>query len=76
MLNTDNIHDYLKTARLTMIAKNGKTNVQLDDIRPIAILPHITKVIEKAIKTKIEQTSDMFKVEKYQTGFQKGSSTA
>ena len=69
MLNSDNIHDYLKVARLTMLAKNGKPNVQLDDIRPIAILPHITKVIEKAIKSKIETDSEMFKVEKYQTGF-------
>jgi hypothetical protein len=52
MLNTDTIPDYLKKARLTLLSKNGKTTASLDDIRPIAVLPQIMKVLEKAIKNK------------------------
>ena len=54
MLNTDTIPDYLKKARLTLLSKNGKSTASLDDIRPIAVLPQIMKVLEKAIKNKLE----------------------
>lgn len=53
MLNNDEIPDYLKVAKLMLISKNGKTTTALEDIRPIAFLFHITKVLEKAMKNKI-----------------------
>lgn len=53
MLNNDEIPDYLKVAKLMLISKNGKTTTVLEDIRPIAFLFHITKVLEKAMKNKI-----------------------
>lgn len=54
MLNNDDIPDYLKIARLTLFSKNNKTKAALDDIRPIAVLSHIIKVLEKVIKNKLE----------------------
>lgn len=54
MLNSDSIPDYLKVARLVLLSKNDKTQARLEDIRPIAIFTHITKVLEKAIKKKLE----------------------
>ena len=56
MLNNDDIPAYLKVARLTLISKSGKTSADLDDVRPIAILSHIIKVLEKAIKNKLESS--------------------
>jgi hypothetical protein len=56
MLKNDDIPDYLKVAKLMLISKNGKTTASLKDIRPIAILSHITKVLEKAMKNKLEAT--------------------
>lgn len=66
MLNEDNIPDYLKEARLVLLSKNGKTTASLDDIRRIAVLPQIMKVLEKAIKNKIEALdSNLLSVGKY-----------
>ncbi len=48
----------------------------VDQIRPIAILPHLLKVIEKAIKIKAESIGNgLFKTGEYQKGFKKGHST-
>ena len=56
MLNNDEIPGYLKVARLTLIYKRGKTSANLDDVRLIAILSHIIKVVEKVIKNKLESS--------------------
>ena len=66
MINNDEIPDNLKVARLTLISKNGKTAAALDEIRPIAILSHIIKVLEKAIKNKLETSmSKLLAIGKY-----------
>jgi hypothetical protein len=54
MLNNDCIPGYLKHSMLIMLSKNGKTCAGLEDIRPIAVLSQLTKVLEKAIKNKAE----------------------
>jgi len=41
-------------AKLILISKNGKTTAALDDVRPIAVLSHILKFLEKAIKNNVE----------------------
>ena len=51
--------------------------MRLDDIRPIVVRSHISKIMEKAILTKIEKScphliSSMI----YRTGFKEGKSTA
>ena len=51
--------------------------MKLDDIRPIVVRSHISKIMEKAILTKIEKScphliSSMI----YKTGFKEGKSTA
>jgi hypothetical protein len=58
MLNSEFIPGYLKEARLNMLSKTGNTQVTLDDVRPIAILPHFMKVIEKAIKIKAKSNGN------------------
>lgn len=76
MLNTDSIPSYLKRARKQLIFKTNKTTVAMDDVRPIAKLPQIMKVLEKTIKNKLEKLgSKMLKVGPYYTGFLKGLST-
>lgn len=55
MLNEDVIPDYLKHSRLVMLSKCSKTTASLGDIRPISVLTQLAKVLEKAIKNKMEQ---------------------
>lgn len=77
MLNEDSIPDYLKHARLVLLSKNGKSCASLNDIRPIAVLSQLSKVLEKAIKNKLEEReSGLFNSGNYQTGFKKGVSTS
>ena len=54
MLNEDNIPNYLKSSRLILLSKSSKSSAELNDIRPIAVLSQIMKVLEKAIKNKLE----------------------
>jgi hypothetical protein len=51
--------------------------VGLDEIRPIVVRSHISKIMEKAILEKIHQTCPHVIASKmYQTGFKEGKSTA
>lgn len=54
MLNEDSIPEYLKHSRLVLLSKNGKSTATMGDIRPIAVLQQLAKVLEKAIKNKME----------------------
>ena len=58
MLNFCHIPEYLKISRLNLLSKTDKTQVGVDEVRPIAILSHVLKVIEKAIKNKAEDLGD------------------
>ena len=77
MLNEDKVPNYLKASRLVMISKTNKKSAQLKDIRQIAVLSQLMKILEKAIKNKLESSgSKMFQSGNYQTGFKKGQSTS
>ena len=54
-LNKNQIPDYLESPKLIIVSKNGSEEGSLDNVRPIMILSHITKILEKTIKNKLEQ---------------------
>jgi hypothetical protein len=60
-----------------MLTKSNKDIAHVEDTRPIVVLSHITKIIEKAIVNKLKELdSQLFKVKGYQTGFKEGKSTS
>ena len=77
-LNTANLPEYLKVGRLVPLQKTAtKGPVALDEIRPIVVRSHISKIMEKAILEKINTTCPHVIASKtYQTGFKEGKSTA
>ena len=51
--------------------------MSLDEIRPIVVRSHVSKIMEKAILEKISSTCPHVIASKvYQTGFKEGKSTA
>ena len=72
------IPDHLKSGRLIPLQKTlTKGPVSLDDIRPIVVRSHISKIMEKAILTKIHDTCPhLIMTKMYQTGFKESKSTA
>ena len=49
----------------------------MDDIRPIVVRSHLSKIMEKAILSKIEKEClHLISSKIYQTGFKEGKSTA
>ena len=51
--------------------------MSLDDIRPIVVRSHISKIMEKALLQKIKDTCPhLIETKLYQTGFKEGKSTA
>ena len=55
-LNDAAIPDYLRVGRLVPLQKTQtKGPVSLEDIRPIVVRSHISKIMEKAILSKIEK---------------------
>ena len=70
MVNIDCIPDYLKVVKIILLSKKNQSAVKLDNIRPIMALPHVTKLIEKMIKNKLEDLdSNLLQVGSYQSGF-------
>ena len=70
MLNTGIFPEYLRQGRLVPFSKL-KTNdrVCLDDIRPIVVKSHITKICENSIHFKIRSSkSEILETSSYQTG--------
>ena len=56
-LNDSNIPSYLREGRLVPLQKTlTKGPVRLDDIRPIVVRSHISKIMEKAILAKIKES--------------------
>ena len=54
VLNNARIPDYLKVGRLVPLQKTcTKGPVALDEIRPIVVRSHLSKIMEKAILEKI-----------------------
>jgi hypothetical protein len=77
-LNTKRIPEYLRVGRLVPLQKTlTKDPVGLDEIRPIVVRSHVSKIMEKAILEKINTTCPHVIASKmYQTGFKEGKSTA
>jgi hypothetical protein len=77
MLNEGKIPEYLKEGRMIPLSKKkGEDTVRLDEIRPIIVKSHITKIMEKAIEQKLEERKHLVKSGRYQTGFKGGLSTS
>ena len=77
-LNEMKIPEYLRVGRLVPLQKTTtKGPVGLDEIRPIVVRSHVSKIMEKAILEKIYKTCPHVIASKvYQTGFKEGKSTA
>ena len=77
-LNSMDIPEYLRVGRLIRLQKTStKEPVALDEIRPIVVRSHISKIMEKAILDKIKKTCPHLIASKtYQTGFKENKSTA
>jgi uncharacterized Fe-S cluster-containing radical SAM superfamily protein len=56
MLNTATFPNYFNVGRLVPLSKKkGESVVEIDDIRPIVVKSHLTKICEKVILTKIKE---------------------
>jgi hypothetical protein len=77
-LNQGDIPDYLRVGRMVPLQKTlTKGPVALDEIRPIVVRSHISKIMEKAILAKVnESCPHLIESKLYQTGFKEGKSTA
>ncbi len=76
-LNNNKMLDYLKEAKMILLTKTNSAEARIENTRPIMILSHLTKIIEKCIKLKLEATSSqLLGTKSYQAGFKAGISTA
>ena len=77
-LNNSQIPEYLKVGRLVPLQKTfTKGPCSLDEIRPIVVRSHLSKIMEKAILDRIKtQAPHLIASKVYQTGFKEGKSTA
>lgn len=58
--------DYLKMSRLVLLSKSKSSETTIDGTRPIMVNSHITKIIEKCIKNKLEEIKfEMLLIAKY-----------
>ena len=73
MLNEGKINNYLKEANSFLLSKKDGVVCPMEETRCIQLLPHATKIMEKAIYQKLVQ-SGIFDTGPYQTGFKIGSS--
>jgi hypothetical protein len=60
MLNTNSVPDYMKQAKMNLTVKTGRTDAKLNELRLLAILSHLTKVLEKAVKTNLKKIQSDF----------------
>ena len=77
-LNQGDIPEYLRVGRMVPLQKTlTKGPVALDEIRPIVVRSHISKIMEKAILAKVnESCPHIIESKLYQTGFKEEKSTA
>ena len=76
MLNNGCFPEYFLNGRLVPLSKKPASKVvELADIRPIVIKPHLSKICEKAVLIKIKQIdSKLLDSDSYQAGFKEGHS--
>jgi hypothetical protein len=77
-LNRAQIPEYLRIGRLVPLQKTfTKGPCNLDEIKPIVVRSHLSKIMEKAILERIKsQYPHLIASKVYQTGFKDGKSTA
>jgi retron-type reverse transcriptase len=78
-LNNNSIPSYLTKTRLIPLSKNkGLAQGAFDDIRPIAVRSHISKIMEKAIlnRLQLDDNKHILATKNYQAGFKAAQSTA
>ena len=77
-LNNSQIPEYLRIGRLVPLQKTfTKGPCSLDEIRPIVVRSHLSKIMEKAILERVKsQCPHLIASKVYQTGFKDGKSTA
>ena len=60
----------MRESRLILLSKTNSSEASLDDVRPIAVSNHLTKILEKTIKLKLEKLdSKLLRTHNYQSGF-------
>ena len=66
----------MRDSKLILLSKTRSSEASLDDERPITVANHLTKIMEKAIKNKMDKTnSKLLLTEDYQSGLQTGIAT-
>ena len=69
------VPDYFMKAKLCLISKDGTEYPEIDNIRPISVLPTITKIFELSILNHLEEATASQIFSNSQRGFLKGKST-
>ena len=60
----------MKEARMVLLFKSKSPETTVDETRPIMVMSHLTKILEKSIKNKlVEKESKLLEPEQYQAGF-------
>lgn len=54
-LDTNEIPDYFKHAKMVLLTKTNSPEATIEDTIPIMMLSQLTKIFEKTIKLKIEE---------------------
>lgn len=66
VLNSNKIPEYFREYRLSLFCKTRSSEVSVKDTRPIAIESHLLKIVENAIKLKVEKfKASLFVTEDY-----------
>ena len=72
----DTIPDYLSQGRLVLLSKTESSFPKINDTRPLVVETIITKIMEKAIMSKLKCIDAGFvRKREYQKGFTEGEST-
>ena len=74
-ITTGVIPDYFMSSKLILLSKNYQEYTDINNIRPISVLPTITKLFETSIIHNLEKVTDSIIFNKNQRGFCKGKST-
>jgi len=76
-MNSGSLPHYLTFGRLVPLSKKkGEEVVEANDIRPIVVRSHISKIVEKALHARLLQKHPRLTATgRYQTGFKIGKST-
>ena len=74
-LRNGKVPDYLMMAKLILISKDETNTPTIDKVRPIGVLPAITKLFELSIINKLKKVFISPKFNNQQRGFMEGKST-